>query len=583
MHHRNNVRRHFPYAHKSRHVRKSSHSRLISTAIVTLSIPLASVAVANGAPSDSPQPDIPASAQPNATCVPYLGDIGKGNGQFPLGLVAPDFGDDGYDALPVANNEDLPERIDLRDNHQGFNEKIDVALHEGSLMVRHRGEEQWRHLSTPDCLDGNIVSMSINGDSLIALDKDGWMYTLSNLLSSPARWGWIRAWGGPVWLGKGLQSPTTEEGKWSFTLIDNNVDKTYSTPDGKEQPISYAKVTQVVALGQDGSHLYSLDPWLARDYSYEIGTPFNSRFQAESVSASGSVIFITNKYGDMYTKLSDYDVRGADPAQFRYQWNDPNNPDERSSATNALQQRLDNNTAPIAIEGQEWTPQPKIPGTITSRISIHTTAPGSTNRELRVEGANSDGESGYWHKALAAKNWAFTATHLPLEGKKLENSSTDRSTDTLADESAFSYEGKVTDNASLSIDHFAYASEKHDITVTVNGKKYPLLLETVDGRLGTPLSQRVLPGEGEFGSRPAGLVEGIPRNYVAALRVPQETKQAAEHDPELKSFLDTYLKGEDPHQVFARVTPSEFQIINSPVKDVAVPAPGAVATLNSVE
>ncbi|MDU7502934.1 MAG: hypothetical protein E7K68_01155, partial [Corynebacterium kroppenstedtii] len=187
MHHRDNVRQYSPHAHKSRHVRKLSHSRFISAAIVTLSIPLASVAVANGAPSDSPQPDIPASSQPNAMCVPYLGDISKGNGQFPLGLVAPDFGDDGYDALPVANDKGLPERIDLRDNHQGFHEKIDVALHEGSLVVRHRGEEQWRHLPTPDCLDGNIVSMSINGDSLIALDKDGWMYTLSNLLSSPTR------------------------------------------------------------------------------------------------------------------------------------------------------------------------------------------------------------------------------------------------------------------------------------------------------------------------------------------------------------------------------------------------------------
>lgn len=197
---------------------------------------------------------------------------------------------------------------------------------------------------------------------------------------------------------------------------------------------------------------------------------------------------------------------------------------------------MDNNTAPIAIEGQEWTHQPKIPGTITSRISIHTTAPGSTNRELRVEGTNSDGESGYWHKALDDKSWIFTATHLPIEGKKLDNSSADRNKDTLADESPFGYEGKLTDNASLSIEHFAYASEKHDITVMFNGKKYPLLLETVDGRLGTPLSQRVLPGEGEFGSRPAGLVEGIPRNYVAAIRVPQETKQAAEHDPELKSF-----------------------------------------------
>ena len=124
MYHRHNVRRHFPYAHKSPHARTSSHSCLISASLLALSIPLASVAVANGVPSDSQQPDIPTSPQPNAMCVPYLGDISKGNGQFPLGLVPPDFGDDGYNSLPVANDKGLPERIDLRDNHQGFNEKL---------------------------------------------------------------------------------------------------------------------------------------------------------------------------------------------------------------------------------------------------------------------------------------------------------------------------------------------------------------------------------------------------------------------------------------------------------------------------
>ncbi|MEJ4113493.1 hypothetical protein ACGE24_05870 [Corynebacterium kroppenstedtii] len=570
--------------HLRRYRTLSRRSRLMSAAIVCVAaLPLASTAVANATPADSPQPEVPASPHPDAMCVPYFGDSHKGNGQFPLGLVAPDFGDDGYDALPVADNNGVPARVDFRDNHQGFNDKIDVALRHGSLLVRHRGTEQWRQMPTPDCLNGKIVSMSINGDSLIALDKSGWIYTLSNLLSSPTKWGWIRAWGGPVWLGQGWQSPSIDEGKWSFSLIDNNVDKTYSMPDGKEQPVSFAKVTQVVALGKDGSHLYSLDPWLARDYSYEIGTPFNSQFQVESVAASGSVIFITNKYGDMYTTLSDYDVRGADPTQFRYQWLDDNHPDPRPAATHALQHRLDDTTAPIGISGHEWTHQPKIPGTITNRISIHTTAPGSSHRELRVEGVNDKGESGLWHKNLTDTEWAFTVTNSPLEGKQLENSSTDRSQDTLVDDSPFSYEGKLTDNASLTINNFAYASERHPVTVTVNGRRYPLILDTVDGRLGTPLSQRVLPGEGEFGARPAGLVEGTPRDYMAAVRVPEETKDAARHDPDLKEFLDTYLKGDDPHQLYARVTPGEFQIINSPVKGIALPTPGAVATLRAVK
>ena len=70
---------------------------------------------------------------------------------------------------------------------------------------------------------------------------------------------------------------------------------------------------------------------------------------------------------------------------------------------------------------------------------------------------------------------------------------------------------------------------------------------------------------------------------MAAVRVPEETKDAARHDPDLKEFLDTYLKGDDPHQLYARVTPGEFQIINSPVKGIALPTPGAVATLRAVK
>ena len=220
--------------------------------------------VAIAAP-DSPQPVIPESAGPK-TCVPYLGNPFLGYGQFPLGLVAPDGGNQGYSDLAIADNQEtLPEAVWLRDNTQGFNGKIEVALRDGYLYARNTGEQDWRVVPTPDCLAGEIASISINEDALVALDADGWMYTLSNLLSSPSRWGWIHAWGGPVWLGPGLQTTTTASGRWALSLIGNHTDRYYDTPDGKQQPVSLAKVTQVVSLSEDGAHIYSFDPWLATD------------------------------------------------------------------------------------------------------------------------------------------------------------------------------------------------------------------------------------------------------------------------------------------------------------------------------
>ncbi|WP_018117673.1 hypothetical protein [Corynebacterium mastitidis] len=533
---------------------------------------------ATAVPADSPQPAIPSSPGPKE-CVPYLGDLLKGNGQFPLGLVPPDYGARGYEDLPVSpNQESLPRRVDLRDNTQGFNEQVEVALREGSLVVRRVGETQWRDLPTPECLRGQIAGISLNDDALVALDADGWMYTLSNLQSSPDRWGWIRAWGGPVWLGKGLQSPTTRPGAWALSLIGTHTDRVYDTPDGKQQPVSLAKVTQVVALSEDGSRIYSLDPWLARDYSYEMGTPWNSRFQARAISASGSMMFITNKYGDMYTRLSDFDINGSDPAQFRYGWGE----DSRPAAEGAAQHRLDESTAPIGLPADDWHHQPKILGRITDRISLHSTAPGSNNRELRVEGWNERGETGFWRKELLGERWEFVPTGQPPAGTELENSPQDRSAETLAEPSPFGYAGELRPGVRLEVGEFAYASPKRDVTLRVGERDYRLVLHTVDGRLGTPLSMRMLPGEGEFGSRPAGLAEGVPRNYMAALEVPEETRAQAAADPALAAFLEGYLDGERFHQVYLKVTPSAMEVIDSPVEDAALPLVSDVARLGSL-
>ncbi|RRQ08737.1 hypothetical protein, partial [Corynebacterium bovis] len=36
----------------------------------------------------------------------------------------------------------LPDRVDLRDSTQGFNQKVEVALTDGRLAVRHPGDPQ---------------------------------------------------------------------------------------------------------------------------------------------------------------------------------------------------------------------------------------------------------------------------------------------------------------------------------------------------------------------------------------------------------------------------------------------------------
>ena len=546
-----------------------------SAVLVSAALLPAGMGVAQAAP-DTPQPQIDRTSAP-AECVPFVGDPVKGYGQYPLGLRAPDYGTDGYDKLPLAREKNLPTRVDLRDSTQGFNQRIEVALRDGNIFVRFRGGNQpWREMPTPSCLRGKIVGISINEGAMVALDRGGWIYTMSQLLSSPSKWGWIRAWGGPVWFGKGEQSPNTENGKWSFSLIGNRTDKTYQDPSGKQQPVSLAKCTQVIALSKDGSHIYSMDPWLATDYSYEVGTPLNSRFLVHTMSASGSVVFITNKYGDMYVRQSDFDINGSDPAQFRYTWHEDNRP----AAKDALQHRLDPRTAAIKLPPKDWQHQPKIPGTITDRISIHSTAPGSQHRELRVEGVKG-GVTGFWHKMVDAQQWVFTPTGQPLKGKVLQNPAQDRSRDTLRAPSPYNFRGTLVPGVQLDVHEFAYASVTRPVRLTIKGKTYKVLVHSVDGRLGTPLTMRMQPFEGEFGPRPAGLVSTVKRNYVAAFEIPQKLWATAKSDPELAAFIKIYMAGERVHEIYLRVTSNQMEVINSPVDGLAMPLVSTVSTLRS--
>ena len=438
-----------------------------------------------------------------------------------------------FDDLPAAPpGIGLPARVDFRDNTQGFNSYAEFALAAGSLYTRPRHSGGlWRKVPTPGCLDGRIVSVSVDSNMAVALDSRGWIYSLDNLLSGPLLWNWTRSYGAPIWLWPGMKVPAEAlaPGRWA---ISHRMSSSFVDAKGYRHPTE-AGLVQLVALTGGGSRIVFLDPWLPPDYSYEIGGPVGGRFVAEAISGSGSVTFVMNRYGDMFTRKYDLDLAGANHIPGRYTWQDQG---DLPSAPNQWEERTNAAYAAISLPAQDWQHQPKIPGEVTARISISQTGPTMEDRELRVEGVR-NGESGYWHKDLLAASWDFTATGFALAMPILRDADplVDQSSVGLAPPSGLHYEGPLGDGWVARVDDFDWAQTRHDVTlVAPSGQSYAVSMYTTDG-----LRQA---------RRGPGL-DATPRLLEGALDV-----RGAERSAELDAFVRRRLGGKKVYEIWVEAT-----------------------------
>lgn len=309
----------------------------------------------------------------------------------------------------------LPVQVPLRTETESFNRLFEFATRQGSIYARRRGESApWRALPLPPCLAGRVDAISVDDDEMIALDDAQRVYTMDNALKDPALWNWSSRWGTPFWLGPGYALPGGILA-WSWSVISKVEDGSWIDPAGNRTAIGDGKVSHIWGLRDGGQRLTFFDPWLPLDEAYEACTPHRGRFKAVNVSTSGSHLFLIGPHGDMFTRLYDFDISGHDPVFFSYSYED---------------QRGKGDGAPIQLPAEPWRRQPKIPGQVTSAISIHKVGKGAVHRILRVEGAR-DGTTGYWERDLAdppASAWTFHATGLPLSGPLLPNPAQDTST-----------------------------------------------------------------------------------------------------------------------------------------------------------
>ncbi|MBI2383286.1 MAG: hypothetical protein HYV18_04365 [Gammaproteobacteria bacterium] len=405
----------------------------------------------------------------------------------------------------------LPRVIHLRGPRDSYTADYYFATRDGHIYITANREptgtdEPWRQMSLPSCLDGNVTEISADGRVLLALDEGRWVYTLDLEVVAAGSAGWTRRWGPFFWTDFGIPMPS-DVTAWATSELTPEVDGTFTDRAGNEQVP--AGILTVYLLRGDGQHITYIDPWLPSDESREVCGPERNTLRPAGLSGSGSTVMVVTREGDIYTRLYEFDVSGANTVFLDYAWED-----QRGAAD-----------PPIQLPAPDWVRHPRIPGRHTDRLSLRKLSPGTQHRVMRVEGRDAQGHTGYWQKDLAdreASDWAFVATGEALQGRSLPLPAPYR--DPPED---YAYAGTIEGWKAELLDFNPYCSPA---TLRLHiGQSGPLelILHTTDG-----LRQE----------RRARGLDGYPHNYRSAVEVPAEIwARRGQLAPEAQAFLQKHF------------------------------------------
>lgn len=461
---------------------------------------IAVAALLAGAPAAAAAPT-PAEREASCAALQTSGTVGERD-LIPWRQI-PERGS--LDRWPAARDGLLPRRVWLRTETESFNGRYQFATRDGALFVAPRdgGAPGWRRVPLPDCLAGQVAAIGADDDELIAIDEQRRVFTMDGALKGPDAFSWSRRWGPPFWQGLGRTLPR-DVIAWSWSVLSPAEDGFWLDDVGNAHEVGNDKVSHIWALRTGGQRMTFMDPWLPNDDAYEMCGPLRGRFRAVDLSASGSTVFVIGRGGDLYTRLFDFDISGMDPVFFDYSY---------------WPQRRGDEDAVIQLPSPEWVHHPKVPGRITSSISIEKQGVGGVHRTLRVEGLDARGRTGFWQKDLTqrrASAWRFHRTGQPLQGRELRNAPRDTFAVDLGPSGDRGYGAQVGD-VLVEIPNFNLRCEDADMRLTgPDGQAVTLRLHNIDG-----LRQQV---------RATG-VDDEPREQYGVVEVPRAVLASLEEQP----------------------------------------------------
>ena len=453
-------------------------------------------------------------ASREASCAALKGGT-VGGPQMPGTSSLPDLGDSSL--YPTAPPGLLPDRVWLRSTSDTMNRRWYFATRAGRIWFKPNVERSgadgpWRELPLPACFAGDVQAISLDDDEMLAIDSQRRVYTMDGALSDPAAFNWTSRWGPVFWTGPGRTLPTGVL-TWSWSVLSPDEDKTWTDSAGTQHAVGGAKVSHIYMLRDGGQRISYSDPWLPNDESYEVCGPLRGRLESVGLSAAASTVFVIDRFGDMYTRLYDFDMSGADTVYFHYSYGD--GADSGNAATGGP-------TIHLPVSG--WVRQPKVPGAITNAISVFSDGPGSDHRRLRVGGVH-----GFWEKEITAPRWQFVPTGLSPGGHPIQNPAADSSARALGPAEDLRYAGRG-DGASIEVPDFNPYCSPSKLRVSFGpNAEADLILHSVDG-----LRQS---------ARARGL-DSNPRAYEGAIEVPQELLANIDRqDPRVRALVEGTLGG----------------------------------------
>ncbi|MBN2737047.1 MAG: hypothetical protein JXR70_08715 [Spirochaetales bacterium] len=291
-------------------------------------------------------------------------------------------------------------------------------------------------------VDGPYIILRANNKLYWSLDGEK---NINNIV-------WFDRWGFPFSMGSGMAFPDKNI-KWTATISHPDFNKYYVDQNSIK---FYCFVGGVYYLDSNQTDLHMTDGWLPRDWEYQFGGPVRGRFKALNISASGSSVFLINQFGDMFTRHVDFDNNGANPF-FTYTYDNYKVDDYNKIYDLEIPRRLPH---------EDWVMQNKIPGELTSKITVISTGPGQINRKLRVQGRLS-GNTGYFEKMIGDTNWNFVQTDEYItESDFISNNPADMSESDLGPSKEYIYKGILSNAVAITIDEFNFYSSPAKITFT---------------------------------------------------------------------------------------------------------------------
>lgn len=452
----------------------------------------------------------------------------------------------------------LPDDVWFKGNRQSFNNVYYAAVENGAIWIKPNRQmtginQPWQAIPLPAGLDGEVSEIAFDDEHILALNRHREVFTLWNGLDAPETFRWQKAWGLPFWHGRGITLPEHFK-KWDFSVVSPRLDEYYVDPAGHHLPVGVAKVSHIIAINPDGRNVSYNDPWLPTDWSYEICGPERGRFPIHAASASGSTTLVMGQFGDMYTRIYDFDLSGHDDL-FKYSYEDqtqarhiPKLPQPLYVLLNATQ-----------LPAYPWVKQPKVPGRITNRLSIHKIGKGVVNRILRVEGWDAAGESGFYEKEMTdarSEGWVFHPTHAPIEGEEVFNPPEDISGQTLLPSEDMAFTRAAPTGLWARLRHDDWSAEATDFnrycspaTLTLtdrNGETLALTLHHLD-RI------RVTPGERGIGAKTL--------RQAGALEIPQQVWEHRQQLPiTFRQLLDRHFKNSRFRDIRLKVDERQLKI-----------------------